>query len=275
MPRVRQRIRQTLEGLVASAIRIDRLQRPALAAYALLRRRDRLAQVHPFDRRMGVRTSGFLPRELLFSGRPEDRHGTIYIGCAPGTVRRMLALLPDPARWAFVDLGCGKGRALVVASEFALRSIRGIELSPELARIAASNAARIARRHRARPPIVIECGDASRPALDGDTVVMMYHPFGAALVDRLLDTLEAAVTAGCSVLLFYINPVHGDRVDARPGFRRWRAVTLDHDPEDRDHVPDDTDSVVIWQAGVTGLPPGTGADRRIVVTKPGWRAELA
>ena len=48
-----------------------------------------------------------------------------------------LALQPDT--FAFVDMGSGKGRALLVASEFAFAKIVGIELSSHLHRIAAEN----------------------------------------------------------------------------------------------------------------------------------------
>ena len=51
-----------------------------------------------------------------------------------------LALPPDV--FAFVDMGSGKGRALLVASEFAFAKIVGIELSPQLHRIAQNNVKR-------------------------------------------------------------------------------------------------------------------------------------
>src|SRR5215468_10724726 len=48
-----------------------------------------------------------------------------------------LALSPDA--FAFVDMGSGKGRALLIASEFAFAKIVGVDLSANLHRIAQEN----------------------------------------------------------------------------------------------------------------------------------------
>jgi tRNA1(Val) A37 N6-methylase TrmN6 len=49
------------------------------------------------------------------------------------------SLVLPPETFAFVDMRSGKGRALLVASEFAFATIVGIELSPHLHHIAAEN----------------------------------------------------------------------------------------------------------------------------------------
>jgi predicted RNA methylase len=46
-----------------------------------------------------------------------------------------------PADPVLVDFGCGKGRVLLVASEFGFKEARGIEFSPELCKIARDNCA--------------------------------------------------------------------------------------------------------------------------------------
>jgi tRNA1(Val) A37 N6-methylase TrmN6 len=52
-----------------------------------------------------------------------------YAGSQPSIVRAGIALLPDHNQYAFVDLGCGKGRALMVASEFSFARLVGVEIS--------------------------------------------------------------------------------------------------------------------------------------------------
>ena len=49
------------------------------------------------------------------------------------------------AAFTFVDIGCGKGRALLLAEEYPFRKIIGVEFSRRLAKIAAANAAKSAR----------------------------------------------------------------------------------------------------------------------------------
>lgn len=266
-------VRHILTRLAAVVARLGPLRRVMILGHARLHARHPLYRRHPFDVRMGTLTGGTLPRYLLSSGREEDADTTAYIGCAPDTLRRALSMIPDPARWQFIDLGCGKGRALVVASEFPFRCVRGIELSPDLVRRARANAAVVAARHRDRPAIVVEQGDASCPRLDAPSVLMLYHPFGDRLVQRLVRHLEGLVAAGQAVVVLYMNPVHGDRFDASAAFSRYHAATMPHSAEDRAHLPEDSEAVVTWKAGLPDLPSRPGCDRLAIVSS-GWRARL-
>ncbi len=263
-----------LVGVAGLAARVTPLRRTIVAVYLWLRPRNRVNERSPFDRALGIDTTGFLPRFLLSSGHAADAHANPYLGCVPGTMRRVFARIPQPERWAFIDLGCGKGRALAVASELPFRSLIGLELSPDLVRVARANAGIIGRRHPDRTPIEVLQGDASQPAIAGPTVLMLFHSFGPALVARLLDVIEAAARAGTPVLLVYLNPVHGHLADARPGLSRWFAETLVHDAEERDYALGDRETVVVWQGGQPLLPPVGGCDRAIVVRVEGWQAEL-
>lgn len=81
---------------------------------------------------------------------------TAYYGIAPSVFERALALVgtptppgtlaapstltpPDWSRFSFVDLGCGKGRALLLASRHPFLQILGVELDSNLARTARAN----------------------------------------------------------------------------------------------------------------------------------------
>ncbi len=101
--------------------------------------------VHPFDERFGVETSGLLYD--LRSGHQHDVYNNGYFAVAPSVfhavMRAMLEQLHlDCHRFCFVDVGSGKGRALLLASDYPFRKIIGVELSPELDRIARANIAR-------------------------------------------------------------------------------------------------------------------------------------
>ncbi len=218
---------------------------------------------------MGISAGGFLPSSLLSSSRTEKGQFKAYLGCVPGTVQRILTFIPDANDWSFLDLGCGMGRALAVASGFPFRSIIGIEINADLVRMARRNAAKVAEPYPDRTPIVVRHGDATLPSIKGPTILFMYHPFGPMLMDRLLDHIEASVQPEDDVLLIYLNPVHGDQVDARPRFRRWRAEILSHDAQDRAYTHDKDDAVIIWHVGRMRLAPCTGADRDIITVWTG------
>jgi SAM-dependent methyltransferase len=231
---------------------------------------------HPYDLANGIATHGTVPGFLITDDRP-NAPSTAYVGAQPSIVRAAIAALPDPAQCGFIDLGCGKGRVLAVASEYPFRRIIGIELSTTLARQARANAAIIAARHPARTPIEVVNGDATRPELpDGDVVVFLYNSFGGALLETLRAHLEAALLVpGRNIYLASCNPAWGTVFDASPSFRRRFAAVIPYDQSELGFGPDKDDTVVIWQnrANPAALPPGD-PDRPIKVLVPGWRATL-
>jgi SAM-dependent methyltransferase len=233
-------------------------------------------RIHPFDRYYGTDTSGSAPAEAL----PADEHlraqAFPYGGSQPSIVRRALEALPSVDWCTFLDLGCGKGRPLFVASEFPFRDICGVELSPRLAEIARRNAAIIARRYPQRTAVRLAVGDASTfPLPAGDLVLFLYHPFGAELIANVVAGVEAAIAAEHrSVYIVYYNPVCGYCFDASPLLRRRFARVLPYAAEEFGYGPDKDDLVVIWQSAAAPAPPAP-ADARIVVAKSGARALLA
>src|SRR5712671_731625 len=100
---------------------------------------------HPFDQIHGVETSGLIAAGNLITGHPNDAHVTAYYGVAPSILRTLIELWratnpPHPiSHYNFIDFGSGKGRAMLVASQFHFRQVIGIELNPNLADIAQSN----------------------------------------------------------------------------------------------------------------------------------------
>lgn len=205
-------------------------------------------RIHPFDRAHGTDTSGVVSPESL----PADEaraHAVCYAGSQPSLLRQALAECAPVDSFTFVDLGCGKGRALLVASEFPFRGILGVELSAPLAQIANRNAALIARRFPQRTAISVAVADASTfPLPSGNLLLFLYHPFGPELVARVVASVEAALASEHrSIYIVYCNPVAGHCLDASPMLNRRYARELPYAAEELGYGPDETDTVVIWQ----------------------------
>lgn len=231
---------------------------------------------HPFDRAYGTDTSGFLCGEEVATGHPAEEHGSPYAGVQPSVLRRVLQELPSVTGSTFIDLGCGKGRPMLIASEFPFKDIVGVELSPKLAEAAARNAATIARRYPERTPVRVEVGDATTyPMPEGDVVLFIYNSFDGELMKKVTEGVEAALRArpNRSVYVIYCNPASGGCFDESPLLTRRFARTLRYSHEELGFAEDQEDAVVIWQGGSAPPPPGP-ANARIVVVKDRWRAEL-
>ena len=160
---------------------------------------------HPFDREHGVDTSGLIWGENLSSGSRNDAWNTAYYGIAPSVFhaprsRNCRASLQSGA--TFIDIGSGKGRAVMLASRYPFAKVIGVEISPELHRVAVANLAtyRESNHGAAREsnqgaaPIELLLADAaaySFPA--GPLVVYLYHPFCRPVLERVLRNLQASL----------------------------------------------------------------------------------
>jgi SAM-dependent methyltransferase len=271
------RIAQPIRRTVRRAAAFDPVRKALFRYYHW--RSTRRSLVHPFDARYGVDTGGELHGTVLgLGGGTDPGANNGYLGSQPSIIRAALQVIPDPQDAAFVDIGCGKGRALIVASEFGFRSVVGIEISPELAQIAERNAATVARNHPERVNIAVVTGDALdiRHLPAGRLVIYLYNSFGRALIERLRENIEEIVgRQGSAVHLVYYNPVWGEVFDESPLLRRVYAENLPYDPTETGYGPDTMDAVIVWQDAEhapTDVP--ATAPRPIVVMQNGWHAEL-
>lgn len=144
VPRIRRSIEE--RGLWVSLSRSVLLPLHLLREYRDARRLRATPETSRFDQEHGVDTDGALDDWTYLSDLeiPSENwiHGNDYAPVAPEQFRAALASLSLKFEdYVFVDFGSGKGRALLLASEFPFRKIVGIEFSPELHAIAKRNIA--------------------------------------------------------------------------------------------------------------------------------------
>jgi len=242
--------------------------------------RSGLFRRHPIDRQYGIDTSGYVDVDAIQVRGDKKQSIKPYLGSQPSVVRQALSALGVVNDCTFVDLGCGKGRALAIAGEFPFRHLCGVELSSMLAAKARSNAAVMAKRFPGRAPMTIAEANVTDFALPpGKLVLFNYHAFGPEIVAGLVRKLEAALKAGTPHIFFvYYNPVHGASFDRSPAFHRYLAGNFPYDPSEIgfSFTGNAEDAVVIWQSAQGAvLPPLAGADREIAVIDPLWQAKIA
>ncbi|HEY4009876.1 MAG TPA: class I SAM-dependent methyltransferase, partial [Acidobacteriaceae bacterium] len=206
--------------------------RAAVSAMSRLTRRPgREAVVHPFDERMGVETSGLISGGELATGHAHDRYVTAYAAIAPSrfaeAIERWSELTGNKQleEWAFVDLGCGKGRALLLASERAFREVAGVELNPRLAQAAMQNVQRWVSAGRARSPVRVVEGDVLSLELpDAPTMLFLYNSFAGPLVRKIAEQISVHVRErGGPVDVIYQNAEWGAELTACGWREVWRG----------------------------------------------------
>lgn len=111
--------------------------------------------------------------------------------------------------FTFIDLGSGKGRTLLMASDYPFRRIIGVELLPALHRIAQENLARYKSESQKCFDLQAICADATRFCFpDEPLVIFLFNPFGESGMRRVTANLEQSLRARPRpAYVLYHNPL--------------------------------------------------------------------
>ncbi|MEO8870832.1 MAG: class I SAM-dependent methyltransferase [Granulicella sp.] len=206
--------------------------------------------IHPFDLVHGVDTSGLVPASDLLTGHHNDTHVTAYYGVAPSILRTLIAQWretppPEPiGQYTFVDIGAGKGRGLLVASELPFRQVVGVELNPAMAEVARRNIDLWQAAHAGDPTAMLlaPLQMIEQDALEFDlpnspTLLFLFHPFEAPVLKALLRRIETHYAHRPGELdLLYVNAECADVFEKNPAFTRLWHGSVPMSPED--HIAD-------------------------------------
>jgi SAM-dependent methyltransferase len=157
---------------------------------------------HPFDQLLKTDTSGYTSGEYLGGSALTKISNTAYYAISPSTLTAAISQIPVELEiYTFVDLGCGKGRALLVAATFPFKRIVGIEISADLCRIAHSNTKMIDRVE------VVNQDATSFSFPPTPQIIYLYHPFIALGLKRMLKNLKHQIGRMSTVTyVLYANP---------------------------------------------------------------------
>jgi predicted RNA methylase len=163
-----------------------------------------------FDRKYGLDTAEIIYPSALGIAAGDAEQCIEYEPCTPEILAGALSNLSIQFQeYVFVDLGSGKGVALLSASLFPFKHIVGIEWSKRVARIARENVRKFTHPQQACRSIEVLDGDATAYELPPDPlVIFMFNPFKEPLVRRFADNLSRSLEQ-CPrhVVIVYYNPV--------------------------------------------------------------------
>jgi SAM-dependent methyltransferase len=192
--------------------------------------------VHPFDAAHGTDTSGLIAaEELKDSRRRRNIHNTGFYATAPSLFAQAAARLPiDHSRFTFIDLGAGKGRVMLLASELPFKRVLGVELIPDLAATANRNASLYQAPAR-------QCADVN--CLLGDVrdfvfppvplVVFLWHPFVGPVFEKVMANLADSLARDPrEVYVVYLKPEFEEMVARIPSMKKLWSEQLTMSDED-------------------------------------------
>lgn len=132
-----------------------------------------------------------------------------YMPTEPAVFREMIEGLGiEYARYTFIDLGSGKGRTLLMAAEYPFRRIVGVELLPELHRVATENVEKFARQNAGRSIEVIRADAREFEFPKEPLVLYLFNPLPEAGLERVMENLQRSLAESPrEIWIVYHNPL--------------------------------------------------------------------
>lgn len=182
-----------------------------------------------FDFRYGLDTCGSERLEDLTVDSANQSRGTQYEPARSlllrrffGEVRRLV-----PSESVLVDLGCGKGRVLLIAAQSGFVEVKGVEFAHELCEIARRNCSTFKQTTGIPADFKIIESDVLDYRIEArDNVFFMFNPFDDLVLAKVLANIESSIKEfPRSVYLCYYNPAFPGSAEDHTAFSKIIDVT--------------------------------------------------
>lgn len=197
-----------------------------------LRHVTRVRAEDDFDRIHGTDTGAFESLWKLKIRSPNARFGNSYQATDEQELLDAIQFIHEnPRTFTFIDIGCGKGRTLLVASKLGFKNVIGVEFARELTEIARTNLAKVGIANA-----VVEHADAVDFRFpDSDMILYLYNPFSEEVLRRVVGNLREFHSRKLYVI--YKMPICGNVFDssgfltrfgcppARPNIQIWKVTS--------------------------------------------------
>jgi SAM-dependent methyltransferase len=175
-----------------------------------------------FERRLGVQTSGVIELDELGIA-DEGRERYKPVGWL--ILRRILPPSAVTTDDVFLDIGSGKGRAVLLAAAYPFRRVIGVELSARLIDIAQDNLDRIRARLRCKDVVLVNADAVHYQIPDDVTVVFMANPVrGASFAAVIKNVLDSYDRRPRNLRIIYYHPLEEPTLLATRRVRMIRQI---------------------------------------------------
>ncbi len=191
-------------GRVGTARFFLQEMRDFICDFSPARRRQRYGDMD-FDWEYRVNTT---EATVGFRNRLLGVFHSAYQPTQPDAFREMIGGLGmDYSRFTFIDLGSGKGRTLLMASDYPFARVLGVELLPELNAIATDNICKY--KGGVADRVYSICADARHFEFPNEpTVLFLFHPFSQLVLESVIANLVQSLKKYPRVAyIVYHNPV--------------------------------------------------------------------
>jgi len=166
----------------------------------------------------GIDTAG---QQRVHNLTLQGSHGpdaTAYSPVTPRNFRHALAALKiDYSHYCFIDVGSGKGRAVLLASRYPFKKVIGIEFAKELHEAALKNL-RTWRWKRKCGSVELLWADALEFEFPAEPCLLFIHnPFGPSILSGVLENAQRSIeNRPRDLIVVYYQPNFKSVIQAMP-----------------------------------------------------------
>jgi SAM-dependent methyltransferase len=161
------------------------------------------------EKKYGINTTGADELGLLEKKGIDIDHATIYMPVSYGLLEEIFEQTDASAYKHFIDIGCGKGRALCIAAHHGFKKITGIDFSKELCSTASNNLLATRQKIPALQYTIIN-NDAFYFEIPSDAdCIFLFNPFDDTIMSGVVaNIITSLMTHQRKMMVIYANPLY-------------------------------------------------------------------
>ena len=163
------------------------------------------------EKKYNINTTGADELKKLSKNGIDISHATIYMPISYLLLEEIFRQMPSTSKKHFLDIGCGKGRAVCVAVHEGYKKITGIDFSKQLCEDALAN---LQNTKKEFPSIQYEIitKDAINFEIPADVdCIFLFNPFDVVIMTAVVSNImESVKEYPREIIVAYANPLYQD-----------------------------------------------------------------
>ena len=163
------------------------------------------------EKKYNINTTGADELKKLSKNGIDISHATIYMPISYLLLEEIFRQMPSTSKKHFLDIGCGKGRAVCVAVHEGYKKITGIDFSKQLCEDALAN---LQNTKKEFPSIQYEIitKDAINFEIPTDVdCIFLFNPFDVVIMTAVVSNImESVKEYPREIIVAYANPLYQD-----------------------------------------------------------------
>ena len=161
------------------------------------------------EKEYSIHTTGADELQNLEAKGIDISHATIYMPASYDLLEAVFTEIKQYRPQHFLDIGCGKGRAMCVAAHHGFKQVTGIDFSKELCNNAKENLEITKKKFPSLSYRVIN-NDAFYYEIPADIdCIFLFNPFDEIIMHGVIENIDASLEEfPRDLYIIYLNPLH-------------------------------------------------------------------